>query len=297
MEMENHILQMLGFSRCHLGFRVFFFKWFVVIVLLRLSWLQSNPVLKERTSTDFFFRNCPGESSGWCHVSKDAGNDLNEFNKYFDINFARHAVVIHTVICTSAIGTVKQHSFNWKAYVFEFELSDDKTNHSTICLYNDLIVIYRTNLRGSFSDPILSSGCSCVKRHLMWHPMSVSPAKRVVFRLRIVLPNTIIVRLAVCVSIVPIVLHVLHIFQIGQRRGVLRVYDAVSQRSPAAAGWMALELWRCIGSQGKCGKHSVWVLSNQGKISMPTWANLKKTIYKKHAGSRLVLAVWFLGCI
>ena len=43
---------------------------------------------------------------------------------------------------------------------------------------NDLIGIIRQNHRQSFSDPILSSGCSCVKRHLMWHPMSVSPAKK-----------------------------------------------------------------------------------------------------------------------
>ena len=36
-------------------------------------------------------------------------------------------------------------------------------NESFHNLFNDLILIIRQNHRGSFSDPILSSGCSCVK--------------------------------------------------------------------------------------------------------------------------------------
>ena len=36
-------------------------------------------------------------------------------------------------------------------------------NESFYNLFNDLIVIIRQNHRGSSSDPILSSGCSCVK--------------------------------------------------------------------------------------------------------------------------------------
>ena len=68
--------------------------------------------------------------------------------------------------------------------------------------------------------------------------MSFSPAKKVVFRLRIVLPNTIIAyhRAVGYVIIVPIVLHVLHIFQIGQRRGVLRV--SMFFRKESSCSWM-----------------------------------------------------------
>ena len=42
--------------------------------------------------------------------------------------------------------------------------------------------------------------------------------------------------------ILSLFLNIFHIFHVGQRPGVFRVYDAVSERSPAAAGWMALEL-------------------------------------------------------
>ena len=63
------------------------------------------------------------------------------------------------------------------------------------------------------------------------------------FWLMIVLPNhshrTI---WHVCVSIVPIVLHIFHVFAVGQRRGVLRVTMFFPKGVQLHDGWMALEL-------------------------------------------------------
>ena len=51
--MENQILQMVGFSHCHLSF---FFIWFVAIAWLRLSWFQSIQSLWERVSWPLLHR-------------------------------------------------------------------------------------------------------------------------------------------------------------------------------------------------------------------------------------------------
>ena len=190
------------------------------------------------------------------------------------------------MICTSVI--VKQHSLNWKAYVFEFELEDTKLwcyNQSLNKLFNDLIVIIRLNLRGSFSDPILSSGSSCVKPMLaLPDPASnvtsdvVSTSKKecafcfsvdnraakhchstvgcLYFHCFHVFPC-----LAVCTSIVSMFFHVFIMFftffTSAKRRGVLRVYDKIfSARSPSGAWGMALERWRwegALGAKGMCG--------------------------------------------
>ena len=67
-----HILQIIGFSRSFPGFfHLICWDCLVEVVLAPI-----HPVLKERKSAHRFFRNCPGESSGWYHVlpyQKDAG--------------------------------------------------------------------------------------------------------------------------------------------------------------------------------------------------------------------------------
>ena len=60
--------------------------------------------------------------------------------------------------------------------------------------------------------------------------------------------------------------HVFFIFQIGQRLGVLRIYDAVSQRSPATAEWMALEWLKVYWEPRDVGEAQCLGASNRGKV-------------------------------
>ena len=88
----------------------------------------------------------------------------------------------------------------------------------------------------------------------MWHSMSFSPAKRVVFRLRIVLPNTIFAQLGCvcfhCFHVFPYLFHVFIMFSDRPTSWSSPCYDFFfSERSPALQldGW-PWKGWRCVGS-------------------------------------------------
>ena len=76
----------------------------------------------------------------------------------------------------------------------------------------------------------------------MWHSMSFSAAKRVVFRLRIVLPNTIFAQLGCvcfhCFHVFPYFSCFHHVFTSVKRRGVLRVPTFFSPKGVQRYSWM-----------------------------------------------------------
>ena len=97
------------------------------------------------------------------------------------------------------------------------------------------------------------------------------------FWLMTVLQNAIIAELgSACVSMFFHVFpyfscfhHVLHIFQIGQHRGVLRVYANFLtpkgvQRYSSMDGLGKVE--GGLGAKGMCGKHSFWVLPTRARF-------------------------------
>ena len=160
-------------------------------------------------------------------------------------------------------------------------------NESFHNLFNDLILIIRQNHRGSFSDPILSSGCSCVKPMLALPDPVPNVTFDVVFTSKkecdyfFLVDDSVTKRyhrrtwLCVCFHVFPcfsIFLsfhHVLHIFQIGQHRGVLRVYANFLtpkgvQRYSSMDGLGKVE--GGLGAKGMCGKHSFWVLPTRARF-------------------------------
>ena len=144
-----------------------FFKWFVEIVLLRLS--GSKPSRPERT-----YELTGSSEIALTKVQDDIMCHLRRMQERFEwiLNIFWRLILKDVVI---------QWLKRWN-------------NASST-------VIIRQNHRGAFSDPSLSSGCSCVKPTLTGSVVQCGircrfhQQKRVVFRLRIVLPNTIIARL------------------------------------------------------------------------------------------------------
>ena len=106
----------------------FFFIWFVEIILLRLfGFKPSSPERKEINSP--LLEKMPWRKFGMISrvTLEGCRNDFNEFWIYFDSNFERQTWwYCYTVTYASVIETLKGHIFNWKAYVFEFELQDTK---------------------------------------------------------------------------------------------------------------------------------------------------------------------------
>ena len=115
-------------------------------------------------------------------LAEGCRNDLNEFKIYFDINFARQYSDMHFSDSQTTQLQLKSlrlwiwtrgHKALMKERIIRQFVSWPNRNHQTI------------SSRIFFSDPILSSGWSCVKPRLpyrirrpMWHSMSFSPAKK-----------------------------------------------------------------------------------------------------------------------
>ena len=178
--------------------------------------------------------------------------------KYSETNSARHEAVIQWYV------------LHWKRTFSQLKdlcLSIWTPGHKALMIkwiveqflnYLILVVIirlYRQNLRGSFSDPILSSGCSCVKRHLMWHPMSVSPAKKTGVLVDDSVAKHCHSTVGCMCSMFFHVFHVLHIFHIGQTSWSSPCSDKFFSRkeSSATAGWMALERLKVRWEPKGCG--------------------------------------------
>ena len=109
--------------------------------LLRLSCSGcpgSSPSSPERKEVSWLLlQKLPWRKFRMMSCVKGCRNDLNELNNYFDINFARHTLVIQWYALqwleqsNNTASTEKLTSLNLNS---KTQSTDDKTNHSTICL-------------------------------------------------------------------------------------------------------------------------------------------------------------------
>ena len=264
MAMEHHILQMVG------GFLVIFVFVGFSFDLLRLSFLRlfgSNPSSPERKSADQIAL-AKVQDDITCHLSRRLREPFEWILNILTL-ILQDTPGGNTVTCTSVIETLKWHIFNWKTYIFELELQDTTLTIKQIIrqLFNDLIVIIGQNHPGSFSDPILPSGCSCVK------PMFAIPSnvasdvvftskKSVLFLLLHICSANHSHRRVGCMFSIVSMFFTFRVFSHRPTSWSSSCYDDFSERSPAAAGWMALEWWRCIGSPAMHGNTVMgWTLT------------------------------------
>ena len=153
--MENHILQMVGVFLCHLRFfGIFSFD------LLRLScWGCVAPiqsVLKGNQLTKLPWRKFRMTS----RVTLAEEWILNILTLILQDTPGGN-----TATCTSVIETLKTHIFTDSCLWIWTPRHKALIKRTIRQMFNLIVIIrlYRQNLRGSFSGPILSSGCSCVK--------------------------------------------------------------------------------------------------------------------------------------
>ena len=190
---------------------VFCFFSFDVLRLSCWGCLASNhPVLQERKSTHVFLKKCPGESSGWYDANVSPWQRMEERFEW--------------------IQDIIWHQF-WKTPGVLQWLKHWNNASSTVIIRQ--IIADLPQIR--FFLQVVRASNQCLHNRIrrpMWRPMSFSPAKKsvcVFFPLTIVLRNTVIVRLAVCTSIVSMFFHVFimffHIFHIGQTSWSSPCYD------------------------------------------------------------------------
>ena len=242
--------------------------WFVEIVLLEVVWLQT--ILSWKKANQLI--KLPWRKPGWYHMSRRMQEPFEWILNILTL-ILQDTPGGNTVICTSVIETLKTHIFTTETLMMSLNLNS-KTQALTVKqvirqLLDDLIVIVRQNLRGSFSDPILSSGCSCVKAMLAIPCGTVQCGIRCRFHQQkgvwlFLLLDDSAARVGCMFPLFPC-FACFCMFSHFSHRSKSRsspCYDVFSERSPVAAEWMALEWWRCIGSPAMHGNTVLgWMLT------------------------------------
>ena len=203
-----------------------FFIWFVEIVLLRLfGSKQSSPERTYELTVSSEIALAKVQDDIMCHLRR-----MQERFEWILNIFWHYFWKIHC--SNSAIETLKQCIFK--------------------CVSLDEIIAELSQIQ--FFLQVVPASNQCL-RHLMWRPMSFSPAKQ---------SGVLVAWLAVCVSIVSM-FFIFRIFHICQRFGVL-CFTMIFPKGVHVQldGWP----WNGEGVLGalRCAGTQCWSSSNQGKV-------------------------------